>query len=107
MNASQYQEWVRARWAAHITHRGDEKQLAIMALGLAGEAGEVIEPIKKLLRGTHPDLDCANLTLELGDVIHYAVAIANHFNINLIDILEANVAKLEARGNKYGDKKGL
>jgi NTP pyrophosphatase (non-canonical NTP hydrolase) len=104
MSLHEYQEWVRVRWEAH-NDRGDEKQLAIKALGLAGETGEVIELIKKMIRSTHPDLDCEKLKLELGDVIHYAVAIANHFNISFESILVANVAKLNARGNKYGDKK--
>jgi NTP pyrophosphatase (non-canonical NTP hydrolase) len=107
----EYQEWVRTRWAANPR----EQDLAIMSMGLAGEGGEVAdeviglfraigkveEPVKKLIRGTHDHLDTQKLTLELGDVIHYLTAIANHFDISLNTILEMNMAKLNKRGNNY------
>jgi NTP pyrophosphatase (non-canonical NTP hydrolase) len=105
-----YQEWVRKRWARSPR----DVDLSVMAMGLAGEGGEVaeavvglfkntgkvIEPIKKLIRGSRPGLDTSKLSLELGDVLHYVTAIANHFNIDMEDVVTANVDKLEARDAK-------
>ena len=100
MNLSVFQSWVSGRWRKNP--RPDD--LAIMTLGLCGEAGEVSEPIKKQIRGSKP-VDVDALALELGDVVHYACAIADHFDINMEDVLSKNVAKLEARA-AAGDVQG-
>jgi NTP pyrophosphatase (non-canonical NTP hydrolase) len=92
MNLSAFQSWVSADWRKNPS----TDDLAIMTLGLCGEAGEVSEPIKKQIRGDGP-LDREKLLLELGDVVHYACAIADHFDINMEDVLSKNVAKIEAR----------
>lgn len=102
MTLSGYQEWVRARWAKNPR----EQDLAIMTLGLCGEAGEVSEPIKKQIRGSSK-VDVAALALELGDVIHYTTAIANHFGLKLEGIMLDNVAKLEARELKNAREAAL
>jgi NTP pyrophosphatase (non-canonical NTP hydrolase) len=94
--ASKFQQWVKEGW----TRRGDPKfDLAVMALGLAGETGEVIEPIKKEIRGDGP-LNRAELVLELGDVLHYLCAIASHYDIGIENIMFANVSKIEAKRGK-------
>lgn len=92
MHLSSFQLWVKGRWSKNPR----AEDLAIMTLGLCGEAGEVSEPIKKQIRGSKP-VDVDALALELGDVIHYATAIANHFGIDMETVLGKNVAKLEAR----------
>lgn len=84
--------WVKGRWSKNP--RRDD--LAIMTLGLVGEAGEVSEPIKKQIRGDGP-VDREKLALELGDVLHYWCCIANHFNIDVQEIMAKNVKKLVAR----------
>jgi NTP pyrophosphatase (non-canonical NTP hydrolase) len=100
MRLSEFQNWVQERWSKNPR----SEDLAIMTLGLCGEAGEVSEPIKKQIRGSKP-VDTAALALELGDVIHYATAIATHFGLSMETILDCNVAKLEARA-AAGDKQG-
>ena len=70
--------------------------LANFALGLAGEAGEVTEPIKKHLFHGKP-LDTNKLAAELGDVIWYIAAICETLGLSLNAIAADNVAKLEAR----------
>lgn len=92
MILSKFQEWVREGWRKAPR----DNDLAIMTLGLVGEAGEVSEPIKKQLRGDGP-LDRGKLALELGDVMHYACAIADHFGLDMEHILNLNVAKIEGR----------
>lgn len=93
MKMSEYQATV----AVTMNHALSQPQaLSNYALGLAGEAGEVIEPIKKhLYHGRSLDLN--NVAEELADVIWYVAAVANTLGIRLDVALDANVAKLQAR----------
>jgi len=70
--------------------------LAMVALGIAGEAGEVAEIVKKHLFHGHP-LDNEKLRKELGDVLWYLAAVATVQGIDLQDVADANVEKLRAR----------
>lgn len=74
----------------------DEKVIAIDALGLAGEAGEVADLIKKYIGHGHP-VDREKVAKELGDVLWYCAALATDYGLTLEDIATANVRKLEAR----------
>lgn len=71
-------------------------RLAIFGLGLAGEAGEVVDYLKKGLGHGHA-IDPEVIKKELGDVLWYLAAIAGEFNLSLNEIAAANVAKLRAR----------
>lgn len=66
-----------------------------VALGLAGEAGETVDKIKKW----HRDgvVDKHSIALELGDVAYYLTRLANTFGYTLDDILRMNVEKLTSR----------
>lgn len=69
-------------------------------LGLAGEAGEVAEKLKKIIRddlGTVTEEKKAELKKELGDVLWYVAAIAKEFGLTLDEIAEANIEKLFSR----------
>lgn len=68
----------------------------VLALGLAGEAGEAIDLIKKV-EGHGHDLDAAKLTAELGDVLWYLAALSSAYGLSLNDIACANVDKLWKR----------
>lgn len=68
----------------------------IFALGLAGEAGEVCEILKKH-HGHGRDLDPTALKAELGDVLWYVAAIATSHGLSLTDIAAFNAAKLRRR----------
>lgn len=72
------------------------------ALGLAGEAGEVVDDIKKrIFHGREIPLE--HTEEELGDVLWYVANIANQYGFSLDEIIEKNVAKLSARYPKmYG-----
>jgi NTP pyrophosphatase (non-canonical NTP hydrolase) len=65
-------------------------------LGLAGEAGEVSEKVKKLFRDKNRFKD-EDILKELGDVLFYTVALANIFGGNLRKVMEMNMAKLDDR----------
>lgn len=72
------------------------------ALGLAGETGEVMEKIKKMIRDKNgvfsptPE-DIAELKKELGDVLWYLSALAFYNGIDLDDVARANLDKLRSR----------
>jgi len=76
--------------------KSPEMTKAVLALGLAGEAGEVVELLKKHLGHGHP-LVRAQLEKELGDVLWYVAALAHEHNINLGVVAHANIMKLRAR----------
>lgn len=65
-------------------------------MGLCGEAGEVIDIVKKHLHQGH-ELDKEKIILELGDVCWYIAEIAYALNTNLEDVLNKNIEKLKKR----------
>ena len=71
------------------------------ALGLAGEAGEVVEKIKKLMRDTDAkiltDEQKFEIAKELGDVLWYVANLAADLEFGLEEIAEMNVLKLRGR----------
>jgi NTP pyrophosphatase (non-canonical NTP hydrolase) len=101
----EYIAFARKRWSStEKPERYDLRDDFIMTAGLAGEAGEVVEVLKKAVRRnpktetmTLSKDDRANLILELGDVMYYWTIICDRHDINIKDVLEANVAKLMAR----------
>lgn len=75
-------------------------KLVYPALGLAGEAGEVAEKVKKLIRDTNgmvTDTFRESIKKELGDVLWYISAIASDLNMDLQDIAITNYNKLKSR----------
>jgi len=72
-------------------------------LGLAGEAGEVANIIKKIQRdhnGVINDEIRAKLKDELGDVLWYISACADELGLTLAQVAEFNVQKLAKRHNR-------
>jgi len=74
---------------------GSKGALAYCALGLAGEAGETVDKIKKYIRDDK--LDLVGIEKELGDVMWYVAQLANELGLTLQDIIEVNVDKLTSR----------
>ncbi len=69
-------------------------------LGLAGEAGEVANIVKKIQRDFDGELNDEirrKLQDELGDVLWYISACADELGLTLAEIAEFNVGKLEKR----------
>jgi len=72
-------------------------------LGLAGEAGEVANIVKKIQRdhgGVINDEIRRKLQDELGDVLWYISACADELGLTLTEIAEFNVNKLAKRHNR-------
>lgn len=73
-----------------------ERRLMVAALGLAGEAGEFANLVKKMTAHGHP-FDPDSLKDELGDVLWYLAEAATASGLNLDEIAQDNVDKLLKR----------
>ena len=74
--------------------------LAISALGVAGEAGEVADKMKKVLaydRGVMTEEIRAEFGKELGDVLWYVAVMAQQLGMPLDSIAQKNLDKLASR----------
>lgn len=76
---------------------------ACHGLGIAGEAGEVADIIKKVLFHTSGVIDLLtsgrrdDMRLELGDVLWYIAAVASDWGFTLDEVAQANIVKLAER----------
>ena len=66
------------------------------AIGLAGEAGETLDVVKKLLFLGRA-LSISQVIEELGGVLYYLVALCDALSLDLDDVRRANVAQLQQR----------
>ena len=69
-------------------------------LGLTGEAGEVAEKIKKVIRndkGIMSEDKKIEIAKELGDVLWYIAQLATELGLKLEDIAKMNLEKLKSR----------
>lgn len=72
----------------------------IWAMGIAGEAGEVLEKWKKIMayqKGSYSQADVAELAKELGDIVWYIAVFADTLGLSFEAIMQRNVAKLKDR----------
>ena len=77
--------------------------LVYCALGVAGEAGEYVDKVKKTLRGDTDKNDPEvkkSLALELGDLLWYVASSALQLGYSLQDIAEMNQQKLLDRRSR-------
>ena len=76
----------------------DKEKLINFVFGLAGETGETIDLLKKIIFHGH-DLETNRdkLTMELGDCLWYIAGIATAAGITLDDIATRNIEKLRRR----------
>jgi len=78
-------------------------------LGLAGETGEVVEKVKRVLRqkkGVVDEQSRTEILKELGDVLWYMAQLATELNLSLDNVASSNIEKLSSRkerGVLHGD----
>ena len=80
-----------------------EQAIIYPTLGLTGEAGEVANKVKKIIRDGSNSKDeklVSEIKSEIGDCLWYIAVLANDFNIKLSDIASANIEKLATRKSK-------
>ena len=81
----------------------DQHKIIYPALGMAGEAGEVANKGKKLIRDgpeNRPETWREDIASEIGDVLWYCAALANDLNLTLGMIASQNLNKLQKRKAK-------
>jgi NTP pyrophosphatase (non-canonical NTP hydrolase) len=88
MTFDEYQQWC-------TTKAGDHPDI-YWPIGLAGEAGETLDYIKKVVFHGHP-LDRNRLRKELGDVLFYTAMTGQKNGISLDGLMWENVHKLNER----------
>ena len=69
-------------------------------LGLAGEAGEAADKVKKVIRdkgGYASAEDKEAIIKELGDVLWYVANVARYMGVSLSEVAGNNIEKLESR----------
>lgn len=75
-----------------------------MAVGVAGEAGELLDAVKKHVI-YNKTLDRANVIEELGDLEFYMEGLRQTVGVSREETLQANIAKLAVRyAGGYSDK---
>jgi NTP pyrophosphatase (non-canonical NTP hydrolase) len=97
MTFDEYQQ--QALTTAHNSHERLMQQ-TIWAMGVAGEAGEVVEKWKKIVaykEGKISEDDLGELAKELGDVVWYIAVMADSLGLSFDDIMQRNVKKLQDR----------
>ncbi|MEP0843259.1 MAG: nucleoside triphosphate pyrophosphohydrolase family protein [Phycisphaerae bacterium] len=105
MTFDEYQQ--AARRTAQYPDAG--RNLYYPTLGLAGEAGEVAEKVKKLMRDAGGELTSERrdaLKKELGDVLWYVAALCSELDLEMGEVAVLNIEKLQDRkdrGRLHGD----
>lgn len=110
MTLNEYQEKAKET-AIYPKYRG----LEYTTLGLVGEAGEIANKVKKIIRDDDGILlgeKRSEIAGELGDVLWYVAQIAEELDIHLVTVAENNLNKLSVRKKTNtlkgsGDKRGL
>ena len=77
-----------------------EQAIIYPTLGLTGEAGEVANKVKKIIRDGSNSKDerlVQDISAEIGDCLWYIAVLANDFDIKLSDIASTNLEKLANR----------
>jgi NTP pyrophosphatase (non-canonical NTP hydrolase) len=84
-------------------YKDNQQAWVCSVLGLTGEAGEVSDKFKKVLRDNNGELDVDStkaIVMELGDVLWYLSNIASLMGIGLDTIASMNLDKLKSRYNR-------
>ena len=87
----------------------NDRNITYLALALNGEAGELADKVKKVLRdkdGQFYNVDITAIALELGDTLFYAALLAKALGYSFSDIAQLNIDKVHSRmerGTLHGE----
>ncbi len=100
MSLNTYQEWTADTAKYPDAGEGSIAAIVYTTLGLAGEAGEIPNKVKKIIRddgGILTDEKRQAILDEIGDVLWYVARLADELGKRLGDIAENNLDKLNDR----------
>ena len=104
MNFKEYQDQAKKT----AVYKAEDAYIYLV-LGVAGEAGEVAEKVKKIIRDNDSKLTKENkyeIVKELGDVLWYLASLSDILGYTLEEVAEINLKKLksrEVRDRLHGD----
>jgi NTP pyrophosphatase (non-canonical NTP hydrolase) len=96
MELREYQKNTNSTWNLHPEVQESQLELLNAAMGLAGEAGELVDLIKKHVFH-HVPADPVKVMSELGDVLYYLTRVATSFGFSMDEVSQRNGDKLAAR----------
>jgi NTP pyrophosphatase (non-canonical NTP hydrolase) len=100
MNFSNYQEEVKK---TAITKLTGIAEISYSVLGICGEAGEVSEKVKKIIRdkeGIISEEDRVLLKKEIGDVLWYLAKLSGDLGWDFQDVAQTNIDKCRDRQSR-------
>ena len=100
MNLHEYRDFSRTTAIYPESLTGAVPEIMYLALGLAGEAGEVANHVKKLYRDGDDLVRRERLAGELGDVFWYLVRLTDALGLDPEQVMAANAAKLASRKDR-------
>ena len=92
-NSNQMNDYQKAAVSTAIYKQ--EHAVIYPALGLAAEAGEVANKVKKILRDGKFDREA--IADEVGDCLWYIAALCRDLNVSMNDVAKTNLHKLQDR----------
>jgi NTP pyrophosphatase (non-canonical NTP hydrolase) len=98
-----FEEYQKQALTTMLSTGDDFKDLLHWVLGINGEAGEVAEKVKKIIRdknGAINDDDKKELAKEIGDVLWYLAVLADYLGVSFDAIASDNLQKLISRKNR-------
>jgi NTP pyrophosphatase (non-canonical NTP hydrolase) len=104
MALEEYAAWAVGAGGAGPADRPDDQSLWDVGLALVGDAGEVVECLRRLTR--EGDRQRERLAAELGDVWHYWTRLCVASGITPAELLGRSRAKIEGRLTVAGQMKG-
>ncbi|WHY76084.1 nucleoside triphosphate pyrophosphohydrolase family protein [Neobacillus sp. WH10] len=94
-------EYMEERKRTESKEQSIPEKLTNYAMGCAGETGEIVDIVKKIVFQGHPlEGERTKLIKEFGDDFWYRFGLMELFGITLEEVLETNIYKLN---NRYPD----
>src|SRR5258708_340175 len=95
-----FDEYQKKALTTAISSESEFNNLLHWVLGINGEAGEIAEKIKKIIRdknGKVSEADKEELAREIGDVLWYLAVFAHHLEVPFETVAQQNLDKLHSR----------
>ena len=86
----------------------DDAHMLHMTIGVSGEAGELLDAMKKAVIYRKP-LDIENVKEEIGDVLFYLQGLCNSIGYSFDEAMRDNMSKLNKRysSGSYSDEQAI
>lgn len=94
------EEYQQAALTTVIATDNEFRDMLHWVLGINGEAGEIAEKVKKIIRDKNGEVsaeDKQEMAKEIGDVLWYLAVFAHHLGVPLETIAQQNLDKLQSR----------